>query len=141
MPIGSLALQTASSTGQPIGIDEGQKTFRIFFQFKLTGSNPAAQFDTFDLTQLFALSVGGPGSSLTTGSLPIKVEFQSALASAPGANLFMYDWIPGTTLLNGGVAVYTGAAAQTGLTLLSAGAYPAGVLSDLIQGEAIFPKM
>lgn len=141
MPIGSLALQTASATGQPIGIEDGQKTFRIFFQFKLTGSNPAAQFDVLDLTLLFALTAGGPGASLPTGSLPIKVELQSILSTAPGANLFIYDWVPGTTLSNGGVAVYTGAAAQTGLTLLSAGAYPAGVLADTIEGEAIFPKM
>lgn len=139
MPIGSLALQTASSTGQPIGIEEGQKTFRVFFTFKLTGSYVAAG-DTFDLTQLFALTAGGPGSSLTTGSLPIKVELQSI--QSPGAtNLFIYSFAPGTTLLNGKVQVFTGAAAQTALTELSAGAYPAGVTGDTIEGEVVFPKM
>lgn len=140
MPIGSLAQQTASNTGQPIGLDESQKTFHLFFTFKLTGNNPAAQFDVVDLTQLFTAAAGGPGANLPTGSLPIKVELQSALAT-PGATLFIYDWIPGTTLSNGGVAVYTGAASQAGLTLLNAGAYPAGVLADTIQGEAIFPKL
>lgn len=141
MPVGSLAQVTASNTGQPIGIEEGQKTFKLFFTFKLTGNNPAAQFDVLDLLQLFTAAAGGPGASLITGSLPIKVELQSVLPSAPGANAFIYNWIPGTTLSNGGVAVYTGAAAQTGPTLLSAGAYPAGVLADTIQGEATFPKL
>lgn len=139
MPIGSLALQTASSTGQPIGVDEGHKTFRIFFTFKLTGSYPTAG-DPFDLNQLFALTVGGPGSSLPTGSLPIKVELQS-VKTPGGTALFIYQFAPGTTLANGTVQVFTGAAAQSGLAEFSAGTYPAGVLADTIEGEAIFPKM
>ena len=34
--------------------------------------------------------------------------------------------------------IFTGAAAQTALTELSAGNYPAGFLNDVIQGEAYF---
>lgn len=139
MPIGSLAQAVASNTGQPIGIDETMKTFRIWATFKLTGVYPTSG-DPFDLTQLFALSAGGPGASLPTGSLPLKVEFNSLKAGAQ-ANTFVYQWNPGTTLLNGTIQVFTGAAAQTGLTELSAGAYPAGVLADTIQVEIVFPKL
>lgn len=139
MPIGSLALQTASNTGQPIGIDVGHKTFRIFFTFKLTG-NYATGGDALDLNALFALTAGGPGASLICGSLPLKVELQSVKPSGQ-TNLFVYQYTPGTTLANGLVQVYTGAAPQTALTELSAGAYPAGVTGDTISGEAIFPKL
>lgn len=139
MPIGSLAQQTASNTGQPIGIEDNHKTLRVWFTFKLTGNYPL-HGDPLDLTLLFATTAGGPGASLPTGSLPIKVEFQSVLSGGQTA-AYIYQYSPGTTLANGTVQLFTGAAAQSGLTEFTAGAYPAGVLADTIQGEAIFPKL
>lgn len=139
MSIATLALRTASATGIVIGPEVGQKTFRVYFQFTLLGTYPTAG-DTFDLGTLFALTAGGPGASFPTGSLPDDVRFRSV--KTPGATaLFEYHWAPGTTLANGKIQVFTGAAAQSGLAELSAGAYPAGVLADLIRGEAVFPKL
>jgi hypothetical protein len=69
-----------------------------------------------------------------------KVEFQSSrLSGATGsAGLFIYQYAPSTTNANGTFQVFTGAAAQAALTELSAGAYPANVLNDVISGEAYF---
>lgn len=68
---------------------------------------------------------------------PIQVNIKSQKAAA---NVFQYSYVPGSpaTLANGKMQTLTGAAAQSGLTDLSAGAYPAGVLTDVIAFEAIF---
>lgn len=139
--VNALAQQTSSNTGLPIGEDQAQKTFKIYFTFTVTGSYVAGGF-LLDLTQLFTATAGGPGASLTTPAVPLKVELQS-LASTVVAqtNLYVYNYAPGTTVANGKVQIFTGAAAQTALTELSAGALSAGLLADTIQGEATFPKM
>lgn len=139
MPVGSQAQQTSSATGQPIGFDESQKTLHLWVTFKLTGSYPTGG-DPFDITQFFTATAGGPGASIPTGALPLKVEFTSQKPTAQ-TNLYVYNYLPGTTLANGTIQVYTGAAAQTGLTELSAGAYAAGILADVIQAEIVFPKL
>ena len=81
-----------------------------------------------------------PGQVLPTFELPAKVEIQSVRpkGAANSGNLFIYNYAPSTTLQNGTMQVFTGAAAQTALTELSAGNYPAGVTTDTIQGEGIF---
>lgn len=77
-----------------------------------------------------------------TDQLPVQVEFYSARpTSSAQTNLYAYQYTPGTTLANGKFQVFTGAAAQTALTELSAGAYPAGVTGDVIMYHAIFPKL
>lgn len=139
MSIALLKQQTASATGTPIGIEEGTKTFRVFLTLTLLGSY-ATGGDPFDLNAIFGLTAGGPGSSNPSGSLPLKVELQSIKATAQTA-LFLYNYVPGTTLANGTIQVYTGAAAQSGLAELNAGAYPAGVLADLIHCEVLFSKL
>lgn len=138
MAISNLALRTSSNTGQPISPSSDGRTFRIFFSFKLTG-NYATAGDTLDLTQLFSTSAAPPGFT-APAALPEKVQLRSVQTPGP-TNLFVYSFAPGTTLANGKVQVFTGAAAQTALTELSAGAYPAGVTGDLIEGEAIFPRL
>lgn len=123
------------SGAQPL-IEKHAKTLHIFFSLTLTGSYPTGG-DTVDLTAFFGTS-GLPGYSFPTASLPEKVEFQSL--KTPGATgLFVYQYVPGTTLANGKVQVFTGAAAQSALTEFSAGVYPAGVLADVIEGELIIP--
>lgn len=137
MPIGSLAPRTSPNTGQPISPSNSGRAYRIFFSFKLTGAYVGGG-DPFDFGIAFVNAVLGPGFT-APGSLPEKVEFQSV--ATPGRNgLFVYQFVPGTTLANGTIQVFTGAAAQAALTELNAGAYPASVLSDVIEGEAIFPR-
>jgi hypothetical protein len=135
------AQQTSSNTGLPIGLDESQKTFRLFFTVTLTGSYVAGGF-TLDLTQLFTALAGGPGANLITAANPLVVRLQSARpSSSPQTNQYEYSYAPGTTQANGLMQIFTGAAAQTALTELSNGALPAGVLADVIQCEAVFPKL
>src|ERR1035441_9535222 len=123
------AQQTSSNTGMPIGIEEGQKTFRLFFTATVTGTYVTGGF-TLDLTQLFTATAGGPGASLITAANPLIVRIQSARpSSSPQTNQFEYSYAPGTTAANGLCQIFTGAAAQTALTELSAGALPAGVLA------------
>jgi hypothetical protein len=142
----SVAIQTSSKTLQPLYWKEG-KIFKVLFIVTATNvntpgnANPyVAGGDTLDLTQLFNLLSSAPGGVLPTFEGVAKVEFQSnrPAGAANNGNLYEYSYAPGTTLQNGTMQVFTGAAAQTGLTELAAGNYPAGVTTDVIQGEAQF---
>lgn len=138
MPIANLRLRTSPNTSQPLSPEAHAKTFRVYFSFTLIGAYPTAG-DPIDLTQLFNGTAAPPGFSLPA-ALPEKVELQSV--KTPGAAaLFLYQYVPGATLANGTVQTFTGAAAQSGLAELAAGNYPAGVLADTIEGEAIFPRL
>lgn len=139
----SVKLQPSSSMGQPLYWKTG-KIFHVLFTITATNvntpgnANPyVAGGDTLDLTQLFSLLSSAPGNSLPTFETVAKCEVASfrPAGGASSANLFLYSFAPGTTLANGTLQVYTGAAAQTAPTELSAGNYPAGVLNDVIQGE------
>ena len=139
----AVAIRTNSSGigsgGQPL-IEKHAKTLHIFFSVTLT--NGATNYPTggeaLDLTALFG-AAGLPGYSFPLASLPEKVELASVKpTSGAQTNLFVYNYVPGTTLANGKLQVFTGAAAQTALTELTAGNYPAGVLNDTIVGEAYF---
>jgi len=142
----SVKIQTTSQTLQPVIRREG-KVYKINFFITPTNvnspgnANPyVAGGDTLDLTQLFSLAAGAPGQALPSFELPINVtikSFRAALGAGYG-NLYLYQFAPGTTLANGTMQVLTGAAAQTGLTELSAGNYPAGVLDDSILAVAEF---
>lgn len=66
---------------------------------------------------------------LMTTNLPDLVRIE-------GISGFVYKYAPGT----GKVLVYTGAAAQSPLTQLANGAYPAGIGLDVIDFYAIFKK-
>ena len=96
--------------------------------------------DTLDLTQIYALASTAPGWNLPTIDLPLRVVIvsQRPKGAANNGNLYLYEFAPGTTLQNGAMQVFTGAAAQTAPTELSAGNYPAGVTTDTIQAEAWF---
>jgi hypothetical protein len=140
----SVKLQTESQTGQPLWWRSG-KMFHVLFFITATNvnspgnANPyVAGGDTLDLTQLFALASSAPGEVLPTFSQVAKVEIGSFRAAPGTANEFVYQYCPGTNLQNGTMQVLTGAAAQTALTELTAGNYPAGVLNDVIQAEAMF---
>ncbi len=142
----SVKLQTSSQTGQPL-IWKTDKILHVLFYITPTNVNTGnnanpyvAGGDTLDLTQLFNLASSAPGRILPTFELPVKVEIQSVRpqGAANNANEYIYSFAPGTTLVNGAMQIFTGAAAQTALTELAAGNYPAGVLNDTIQAEALF---
>lgn len=140
----ALAVQASSQMGQPLAWKEG-KIFKVLFTITPTNVNSAgnanpyvAGGDTCDLTQLFALLGGMPGSVVPSFEAVAKVQIRS-FPNAPGANaMFEYRYCKGTTLANGTMQVLTGAAAQSGLAELAAGNYPAGVTTDVIQGEVYF---
>lgn len=142
----AVKIQTSSSMGQPLVWKEG-KIFKVIFNITPTNVNTGANAnpyvaggDTLDLTQLFNLASSAPGMSLPTFEAVVKIEIQSARlqGGAGSAGLFIYQFAPGTTLANGTLQIFTGAAAQAALTELSAGNYPANVLNDIIQAEAYF---
>jgi hypothetical protein len=133
------AVQTSSVTLEPM-VTEDQKTLTIFFTLVAAGVYAAGGIPV-DFTQLFALLANAPGSSLPTGANPLTpVKLESS--RAPGQpNLYVYHFVPGSNPTNGFVQIFTGAAAQTGLTELSNGALPAGVTADMISGQVTFPKL
>lgn len=142
----ALAVQASSQMGQPLAWKEG-KIFKVLFNITPTNVNSAGNANPYvpggdicDLTQLFALLGGMPGSVVPSFEAVAKVEIQSfrAKGGANNGNLFLYSYAPGTNLTNGTMQVFTGAAAQTALTELAAGNYPAGVTTDVIQGEVYF---
>src|SRR4051812_11942394 len=78
-------------------------------------------------------------SPVPSTSSPTSVLIFSQPAAGSGATgLFEYGFLKGTTAANGKMQVFTGAAAQSALAELSAGAYPAGVTGDAIQFIALF---
>jgi len=140
----SVKLQTSSQMLQPIIRREG-KLFKVNFVVTPTNvnspgnANPyVAGGDLLDLTQLFNLLSSSPGQVLPSFEFPLEVRLRSQ-PNAPGpAALYVYRFCVGTALNNGTMQVLTGAAAQSGLTELAAGNYPAGVLADVIVGTAEF---
>ena len=79
--------------------------------------------------------------ALKSGQLPTSVKIWSMPSTASAeTNVYIYLFCLGTTQANGKMQVYTGAAAQTALTELSAGNIPAGVSGDTIVFEAVFPR-
>ena len=78
---------------------------------------------------------------IKSDGLPNFVEvFSQPTAANHAANSYVYQFLTGTTLANGTLQIFTGAAAQTALTELSAGAVPAGVSGDTIKFRASFPR-
>lgn len=76
----------------------------------------------------------GAGKSVPPMGLPLFVHLESQpLVASATAAMFVYGWLRGTTLKNGQMQIFTGAAAQSGLAELSNGASPAGVVADHIR--------
>lgn len=131
-------LATSSDNSQVI-IEKTPKLLRIFGTLAASGSYATGGL-TWDLTQLFATGNAPPGMLIPSQALPLYVRLWSAKAAAsPQTNLFVYNYAPGTTLSNGTLQIFTGAAAQTGLTELSAGSLPSGVTGDVISFEVAIP--
>jgi hypothetical protein len=135
------AVQTSSVTGLPM-ISEDQNTLTIWFTLVAAGVYAAGGIP-IDFTQLFAALAAAPGASLPTGAAPLTPVTLESSRTPGQANLYDYHFVPGSpsTPSNGMVQIFTGAAAQTGMTELSAGALPAGVTADTISGKVTFPKL
>ncbi len=135
--------QISSQTGQPAISKEGRfwKVRCVIVATNVNSpgnANPyVAGGDTLDLTTILAAVLG---QVLPTFDAPSWVEIISArpAGAANNGNLYIYGYAPGTTLKNGTMQIFTGAAAQTGLTELAAGNYPAGVLNDTIVASCEF---
>jgi hypothetical protein len=102
----------------------------VYFSVVLTGSYTAhgdiLTFAGFD--------------QIKSDQIPIWVEFGENPPAGTSPSGFVYNYCPGTTIANGRVAVFTGAAAQSPLTELSAGAYTAGALAAVVTGHAVFVR-
>lgn len=76
----------------------------------------------------------GVGKSVPAMGVPLLVHLESQpLVASAAAALYVYTWLRGSTLKNGQMQIFTGAAAQSGLAELSNGAVPAGVIADHIR--------
>lgn len=98
--------------------ERGQKTKKIRGTIALSGSY-ATGGETWNLTVF-------PGVPVQTGA-PVQVAVW-------GKAGYSYGYVPGSNLTNGKLNV------MNGTTELTAGPYPGGVTSDVIQFEIILPK-
>jgi|HubBroStandDraft_1064217.scaffolds.fasta_scaffold09152_6 hypothetical protein len=135
--------QISSQTGQPAIWKEG-KMWKVRCIITPTNvnspgnANPYVQGgDALDLTTILSAMLGQALPTFDLASLVLIVS-QRPAGGANNANLYEYNFAPGTTLQNGTMQVFTGAAAQTALTELAAGNYPAGVLNDTIVATCEF---
>lgn len=94
------------------------------------------------------LAVGAAPGTYPTGGYTVSFADSNIKASRVpkevtihGRAGYVYTFIPGTTNADGKVMVLTGAAAQSPLTELAAGATPAGVSGDTIQFTARWDGM
>ena len=119
-----MAVATATPTinAFPNGVDNTQRFTRIYGTIAISAS--PATYATGGL----ALSFSGLEPIKSTQS-PVIVYIESVKGSG-----FIYGWNQST----GKLQIFTGAAAQSALTELSAAAIPAGVSGDTIFFEALF---
>jgi hypothetical protein len=100
----------------------------------LNGNTYTVLSSTSSAFKITSSATGATGTGTGSGinpPQPFSVKFWSELASG-----YVYQYSRTTGVLY----VLTGAAAQSALTALSAGAYPSGVLGDVIRYEATFQK-
>src|SRR4051812_12773941 len=105
----ALALQQ-DAAGSFAGIDNGQNLIYVFFSVTPSGAY-ALGGDVLDFTKLL--------DSIKSGRPPLQVTIFSQKAG--GGSGFVYGFAPGSTMANGKMQVFTGAAAQAALTELAAG--------------------
>lgn len=79
--------------------------------------------------------------AIKTSLAPFRSRIESQPAAGSGAaTKYLYQYLPGADNTKGLLQIFTGAAAQSALTELSAGAIPAGVSGDTIVAEFQFSK-
>lgn len=114
-------------------VDNSQKLAHVFGTVAI-GADPLT-YGAGGIVMTFA------GNDLIkSNEVPLKVSVFSAKA-AGGTALYVYSFAPGTTLANGKLQVFTGAAAQSALAELADGAVPAGVSGDTIVFDAWFTRL
>jgi hypothetical protein len=79
--------------------------------------------------------------AIKSSSVPARVEIFEAPPAGTSATGYVYNFSPGTTQANGVMQVFTGGAAQSGLTELTQGsAYSAGAQAAALKFRAFFPS-
>lgn len=125
MPAVAAAQQDAA--GSFGGIDNGQNLIYVYFTITPSGVY-AALGDVLDLTAL--------GDLIKSGRPPLQVTLQGQSGYFYG---FKKAAVP--TQANGKFTVSQCAAAGNPAADIGGGAYPAGVLADVITGCAVFPRI
>lgn len=124
------AVATISITQPP---DNSQRLIHVFGTVAI-GADPLT-YGAGGIVMTFA------GQDLIkSNEVPLKVDVRSAKASG-GTGLYVYSFCPGTTMVNGKLQVFTGAAAQSPLAELADGVVPAGVSADTIIFDAWFIRL
>lgn len=134
----TVALQT-DPAGSFQGVDNGQAL--IFLYFTVTAANAPANYNAGGDTLNFIAS-SAIADFIKSGRPPLQCTIWSQKAG--GGSGFVYGFTPAAanpSAANGKMQVFTGAAAQSPLTELANGNYPAGVLGDTIVGCAVFPRV
>lgn len=105
--------------------------FHIYGTITPTGTYPTGG-DTLSFASL---------DQVKSDNVPVQGEIWSGRpTSSAQTALYLYSYVPGTSVANGKMQVFTGAAAQSGLAEFSTAAYPAGVTADVIQFHFVFRK-
>jgi len=125
----SLSINFVQNPSVPPSNDE--RTVSFFGTVSIVGSGNYVP-GGIPVTSPKAPVVVGLGQS---ASYADRVPVVSQLNSSTGSG-FQYSYNPTTQKMQ----IFTGAAAQSPLTELSAGALPAGVTGDTISFELIFPR-
>jgi hypothetical protein len=91
-------------------------------------------------THGLAMSFAG-SDVIKSSSVPTEVDVWSEPAPGVSPSGYQYQYVRGATRDAGLLAILTGAAAQSALAELSAGAVPAAVSGDVIRFKAVFPRV
>lgn len=125
MPARPVIQQDQSAAFQ--GVDNGQALIFIYFTVTPSGVY-VANGDPFDFSVL--------GDLIKSSRPPLQVTMQGV-----GGYFYVYVAAAVPTQINGKFKVLQCAGAGAPAADIGGGAYPAGVLADVIQGVAVFPRV
>lgn len=114
---------------------DGSGSNFIFAEYQLVFSGSyATGGDTLDFTNAGVNSAVPPGIDIGGKVVRVSIDSNGGAASQGGIGGY-FQFIPGTTLLNGKLKVFSAAGVE-----LAAGAYPAAVTGDLVLAEVVWKK-
>jgi hypothetical protein len=116
--------------------DNTQKIEHVYGKLAI-GASPL----TYTTGGIACSFVGFDAIKASSAPISVDVSSQPAPGSAAAAK-YIYQFLPGTGQGSGVLQIFTGAAAQSGLTeLTGGGAIPAGVSGDTIAFHARFNRV
>ncbi len=117
-------------------VEKLQRHFRVRITVAASGSYTAGGDTLNFLTATYPLGY----SPVPSTGAPVEIFPQSQQPAASGtATRYEYRALLGTTAANCALQVFTSGASGSPQSELAAGAYPAGVTGDVIEGFALFP--